>query len=351
MKIGIVGAGLAGRLVAYYLQKHSVELTLFETGSAMGELSVGMVAAGMVAPYSEYDLPTKDLFEIGLDSLELWKAIAMELSVPFLYQQPGSLTIAFSQDRGELTHLARRLEEVLDSVSLLDINGVQKYEPEIIRPDIQGLFLEKEGHVNVPEFYFHSQKALDTQRWIVNDPVDSMMPNKITTKNQSYSFDWVIDCRGLGANDFFPNLRGVRGELIYLHAPEVNITRPIRFLHPRYPIYLVPRPNNHFVIGASSVETEDLSPISVKSTLELLTAVYSLHSGFSESRIIETRVGLRPAFVDNKPQIHYQPGIIRMNGLYRNGYLMAPGLMKEIVDVIHFGVDKIKRKHIWTVTA
>jgi len=87
----------------------------------------------------------------------------------------------------------------------------------------------------------------------------------------------------MGARDAFPQLRGVRGELIHVHAPDVDITRPVRLMHPRYSIYVVPRAGHRYVIGATSIESDDMKAITVQSTLELLSSAFSISSGFSEA--------------------------------------------------------------------
>jgi len=145
-------------------------------------------------------------------------------------------------------------------------------------------------------------------------------------------FDWVFDTRGLGAQHEVANLRGVRGEVFWLEAPEVNITRPTRMLHPRYKIYIVPRPNNRYIIGATEIESEDKSPMSVRSSLELLSAVYSMHSGFAEARIVNMVTNCRPTLRDNLPTIIQDKKLTRINGLYRHGYLLAPAVIEEAVN-------------------
>ena len=99
-------------------------------------------------------------------------------------------------------------------------------------------------------------------------------------------------------------------------------------MHPRYPLYIVPKPNHHFVLGATQIESEDDSPISVRSTLGLLSAAYSIHAGFGEARIINAQSGLRPAFVDHQPKIHVDETqrIVSVNGLFRHGYLIGPAV-------------------------
>lgn len=163
------------------------------------------------------------------------------------------------------------------------------------------------------------------------------------SSSETYKFDVVCDCRGLGARDLFPDLRGVRGELIYLHAPEVEIIRPIRLIHPRYRLYIVPRPNNVYIIGASEIESEEMSPISVRTTLELLSAAYSVHPGFAEARITGSSVNCRPAFSDNLPRISYREGLLSINGLYRHGFLLAPILAEGATSIIENGIKFIRR--------
>ena len=51
----------------------------------------------------------------------------------------------------------------------------------------------------------------------------------------------VIDCRGLSARDEQPGLRGVKGEMILIETAEVQLARPVRLIHPRWPLYVIPR--------------------------------------------------------------------------------------------------------------
>jgi glycine oxidase len=156
----------------------------------------------------------------------------------------------------------------------------------------------------------------------------------IACKQLLKSYDYIIDCRGLGAKNTTCKLRGVRGEVVRLHAPEVSLTRPIRLMHPRYPIYIAPKPNHEYVIGATEIESQDSGPATVRSTLELLSAAYTVHSGFAEARILSIQTGLRPAFSDNRPQVNHEGKVIGINGLYRHGYLLAPSLVAEAVALI-----------------
>jgi glycine oxidase len=166
-------------------------------------------------------------------------------------------------------------------------------------------------------------------------PIDSLS----TAPNiGSKVFDWVIDCRGLGARSktYLNQLRGVRGEALLVHAPEVHLSRPVRVLHPRYALYVVPRGRHRYYLGATQIESESDKKITVRSSLEILSATFALHSGFAEAQIEKSFIGLRPAFDDNLPNIRYWQSrrLISLNGLFRHGFLLAPALCEVALNLI-----------------
>jgi glycine oxidase len=169
---------------------------------------------------------------------------------------------------------------------------------------------------------------------IIEENIKKISPHRILIGNSSMHFDWVCDCRGLGAKTFFPLLRGIRGELIWVKAPKVSIDKPLRILHPRYHLYIVPRPNDQYILGASEIESEDFSEISVRSTLEFLTLAFAIHTGFSEARILQTFTHCRPTLQHHLPEIQYTKGLVAINGLYRHGFLLAPILAHEVSQYI-----------------
>ena len=91
----------------------------------------------------------------------------------------------------------------------------------------------------------------------------------------------------------------------------------------------MPRPDGHLVVGATEIESEDRSAPSVQSCLELLSAAFSVVPSLAEARIVSSDINLRPALPDNLPVIQTQPGLTRINGLFRHGWLLAPALMED----------------------
>jgi glycine oxidase len=167
--------------------------------------------------------------------------------------------------------------------------------------------------------------------WHWGSPVSAVEPGRLMLAHGPAGFDWVFDVRGVGARPQLP-VRGVRGEIFWLQAPGVGLRRPVRLLHARYRVYLVPRAPDVVVVGASEIESEDRSPVSLRTTVELLAAAHSIVPALSEARIVHSETNLRPSLPDNLPSIEVEPGRVRINGLFRHGWLIAPGLVETALD-------------------
>lgn len=351
MKAGIVGAGIMGRLLALTLHNAGWDITLFDDQPAERANSCSMAAAGLLTPLSELDKTDGLIFALGQDALKVhWPAIIAQLSEPVYFQLSGSLIVAHPKDRAELTHFIRRISSRL---------GRKDYYKVLMQADIA--HLEPEITTFHEGYYFPDEGCLDTQgifqalgSWLRQKGikwcetfVDAVKSGEVIYEGNSQTFDKVFDCRGLGARSHFADLRGIRGELLWLYAPQVRIHRPIRFLHPRYSLYVAPRPHSIYLIGASEIESEDFTPISVKTTLELLTAAYYLHPGFAEARILQTVTHCRPTLSNHLPRIKFSDRLIAINGLYRHGYLLAPTLANEVLLYLSEGIEAVCYQTLW----
>ena len=359
MNIAIVGAGLLGRVVTLSLLKEGNHtITLFDKDTKEGINSAGFTAAGMLAPYAELETAESIIFDYGKRSLELWKPLLKEVGVYDGFEQKGTIITAHPQDVTELEHfigtLQSKIEEAKD-IKMLNSAQLAQIEPELAQ-HAKSFFLKDEGQVDSQRFIAFSSNYFDMRpevTWREFTEVKSIEAKKVHLKDSTEEFDWVFDTRGLGAKEHFSDLRGVRGEVIWVESKEIDIKRPTRLLHPRYKIYIVPRGNGcegieleyckeckisqtpnskRYIIGASEIESEDMSPISVRSNLELLSALYTVHPQFGEARVVNTETNCRPAFKDNLPRIENEDGLTRINGLYRHGYLLAPAVVEKALN-------------------
>ena len=371
MNIAIVGAGLAGRVTALNLlrSKRSLTITFFDQDSKEGINAAGFTAAGMLAPFAELETAESVIFELGNRSIGLWPALLKEIGLYDGYQQKGTLITAHPQDFGELSHfigMLRRKVPDAERIDTLDRDGIAALEPQLDRHS-RGFYLPTEGLVDAQRFIAFSVTYFDRQpnvHFREYTPVDRIEPGIVHTAKGAETFDWVFDTRGIGAQEHFTDLRGVRGEVIWVEANDIDITRPTRLMHPRYKLYIVPRGNGcagidleycadcklsqtvgykRYLIGATEIEANDTSPISVRSTMELLSALFTLHPSFGEARIVNTETNVRPAFPDNLPRIETTlndgRGLTRINGLYRHGYLLSPAIVEKALNEGLYGAS------------
>lgn len=334
MNIGIAGVGLVGRVLALNLLQRGHKVTLFDEDRAYGDNAAGMTAAGMLAVFAELESAESVIFDHGNRSILLWPSLLEQIGIADAYQQEGSIITAHPQDYNELDHFIDTLKSKVkeaSTIQLLDRDGIKKLEPDLEQHS-KAFFIPHEGQVDAQRFMKASSDYLLAHpdvTWYQESKVLNVSNGIITVEDDKKIFDWVFDARGLGAQEDMEDLRGVRGEVFWLEAPEVKISRPTRMLHPRYKIYIVPRPNDRYIIGATEIESEDKSAMSVRSSLELLSAVYSMHSGFAEARIVNMPTNCRPSLRDNLPKIEHSNKMTRINGLYRHGYLLAPAVVEE----------------------
>ncbi|OZY85915.1 glycine oxidase ThiO [Cellvibrio mixtus] len=344
-KIAIAGAGLLGRLLAWQLNKAGLEVSLFEAGSftptePQSKRAAAFTAAGMVAPLSEAVVSDEGVYRMGQFALAHWPHWAARLSADSNTSDPlffsnGSLVVAHPQDASELEQFVRELHFVIpecrryEAVNQLQI---QTLEPDLSPSFQQGLFLEEEGHLHNREFLrLLGDEIIQSTIHLREHTAVDVAAGKIIANGTAETFDLVIDCRGLGAKTPARQLRGVRGETLHVETSEIRLQRPVRLMHPRYQLYVVPKPGNRFIIGATQIESEDRSPVTLQSSLELSSALYTLSPAFAEARIIEMDTNLRPAFMDNLPRVDIEDGLISANGLFRHGYLLAPAVVENVL--------------------
>jgi glycine oxidase len=149
-----------------------------------------------------------------------------------------------------------------------------------------------------------------------------------------------IDCTGLAAREVLTDLRGVKGEMLLLRTKEIQLRRPVRLLHPRAPVYIVPRGDGVFMIGATMIESDDARQVTARSVMQLLNAAYTVHPAFAEAEILEMGTQVRPAFPDNLPRVRWRNDRLYVNGLYRHGFLIAPALAQRVADyLLHDQLD------------
>jgi glycine oxidase len=319
-RILVIGAGVAGLVAATVLAERGGEITIIDRADPTTRAS--HFAGGMLAPWCEAADASGPLAEPGEEAIAWWAGHFPDTC------RRGSLLVAARRDLAELNRFARRTTRY----QTCDASGIAALEPDLAGRFEQGLFFAEEAHLD-PRAALASLAAALERRGV------TIRVGEATARDHD-EYDHVVDCRGYEAAPVLADLRGVRGEMLLLRCPGVTLRRPIRLLHPRIPLYIVPRGEGRYMVGATMIESADRRGVTARSAMELLNAAYALHPAFGEAEILEAGSNIRPAFPDNMPHLRRDGPVLRLNGMYRHGFLLSPFLARRAAAAV-FGEDTI----------
>jgi len=346
MHVTVIGAGVVGLACAVELAKRGASVEVLERSPVLGDGACWWNAGGMLAPWCEQESAEPLVARLGEEAIAWWAA-----HVPTAHR--GTLVVAHARDAAELAAFARRTGRH----ARLNAEHIAALEPDLAGRFHRGLYFESEGHLDPREAVPGLASQLRERGGVIrlgSDGCDvlarargassgcEVLPRARAasgTDGERASFHQrvLVDCRGLAARDVLPDLRGVKGEMMLLRQPEIVLTRPVRVLHPRFPLYVVPRGDGLYMVGATSIESDEPRRVSARSVMELLSAAYALHPAFGEAEVVEIATGVRPAFPDNLPHVRWRAGALRVNGLYRHGFLLAPAIARIVTDALFEG--------------
>jgi glycine oxidase len=323
LSVLVVGGGIFGLWQAFELARRGHNVTLRE---AMPERQTGgasRFAGAMLAPDCEAEGAEPIIRDLGFVGLKLWREAYPEVVAA------GTLVVAAPRDQADLAHFSRQTT----GHEQASAERIAALEPELAGRFAQGLYFPHEAHLA-------PRRGLDflvseLRRMGAALHFDSPVAGPLWLA--ASAGEAVIDCRGLAAQDQFADMRGVRGEMAILSAPDVHLSRPIRLLHPRFRLYVVPWGDGLYMIGATQIESQDGGPVRLRSALDLFATAYALTPTFGEAQIVELSAGVRPSFADNIPKIVLRGRTISVNGAFRHGYMLAPAMAALNADYLETG--------------
>ncbi len=320
MNVLVRGAGVAGLTLAHELAARGASVSLLEKRAGIAG-NASWFAGGMLAPWCESESAPADVLALGRSAADWW-----EKALPGKVSRNGTLVVAPARDTAELGRFAARTS----GYERVGEEEIGELEPDLSGRFRSGLFFRSEAHLD-------PRLALEGLAEKLVAMGSEVQFGSARTSHSPSPSDIECDCTGMAMRG--SGLRPVRGEMLILRTADISLSRPVRLLHPRIPLYVVPRADHHFMVGATMIESDFGGAITARSAMELLNAAYTLHPAFGEAEIVETGTGLRPAYADNLPRLERQGRIITVNGFYRHGFLLAPAMAKRAADMI-LGLNK-----------
>jgi glycine oxidase len=320
MEVRIIGAGVAGLTAAYEFARRGATVEIIEREDEPGR-GCSWYAGGMVAPWCEMESAEPLVARLGMEALAYWTQ-----TIP-VARALGSLVVATARDRADFNQFAKRTQEFEE----IGANRIAELEPDLAGRFARALYFPREAHLD-------PRVALDVLARRLIAMANVRLRLGLDAADAGGQPDWTIDCRGFAARECLSGLRGVKGEMFVLDAQDLSFSRPIRLLHPRHQVYVVPRDERRYMIGATQIENEERARVTARSIVELANAAYAIHPAFAEAEIVEIGSDVRPAFDDNLPRVVVRERTIFINGLFRHGFLLAPALARRTADFVFKGV-------------
>ncbi len=319
--VAIVGAGPMGLVTALMCARAGLKVAVYERQEDFSA-SPAWNGTGVLAPDCEADGADVTIVDLGRRSLELWPTLISGLVIN------GALVLG---NRRQPTALDDYSAFVLN-YDWIDDERIAALEPALAGIYGRGMYFSQAAHADPRLLFGALREALEAVGvkirfgWI--GAVDGLQAERI------------VDTRGNGARDRFPEHRAVTSEMAVLRNHKIELNRPVRLLHNRHALYVTPRGQGIYVIGATTID-DDRSGVSVRSAGELMTHAVSLLPAFAEAEVVELRSGLTPVLPNGVPKVSVGDRVIAINGLYRYGWMVAPAIAEDLLRVIYTQATKV----------
>lgn len=341
MKIVIVGGGIMGLGIGWYLARAGQEVEILERGEAGRGAS--WAAGGMLAPHAESEPGEESLTPLLVEGLRRWpdfvKELEAETGMSVDYRQDGALLVALDQDDArKFRFWYEFLRDLKQPVEWLSGYEVRKMEPYLSRSAVAAIWSPHDYHVNNQLVVLALRKAFEQAggRLREHTPVEEVVISNgrvqgVRAGGEMVEADVVVIAAGAWSRDLpglpesvRPPVRPVKGQVVILQMPpdEPLLQRVVWCVD----AYLVPRSNGHLLVGATVEEVGFDPHLTAGGVYHLLRRAWELLPAVYDLPIVDMLVGFRPTSRDDAPILGPTEveGLVMATGHHRNGILLAP---------------------------
>ncbi|MDA0164693.1 glycine oxidase ThiO [Solirubrobacter ginsenosidimutans] len=337
--VAVVGGGAIGLACAWRASQRGARVVVIDSG----EPGAWNVAAGMLAPVSEADFGERELLQLGLQSSMRYGAFCAELDDPG-YSSISTLVVARDRDEAEeLDRLLALQRELGLLVDRLRPSQARSCEPALAPTIRLALNVISDNAIDPRKLVAALRRAFTGEQRtgrVTGLTRQGDRVTGVTLEDGTIVADQVVIAAGVDVACLdIPEharvpVRPVKGQVLRLRDPNGPglVSRTIR----GHGVYLVPRVDGRYVLGATMEERGwDTTP-TVGGVYELLRDMSEIVPGILELEIEEIIAGLRPATPDNLPAIGRGAleGLVWATGHYRNGILLTPITAELVVDAL-----------------
>ena len=347
--VAIIGGGIIGCSIAYYLAKENIDVAVFEEKQIASKST--SAAAGMLGAHSECD-DLEIFYPFARSSQLAYFNLQDELrelcGVDIELRKGGIFQLAYSaQEKEELSATLS-----LPTVSWYSNSEVRNRENGVSADIIGAAYIEDDVNVLPHSTCLAFSKSAQVFGASIFEytPVFAIQKEDsiytIKTNKGTFQAKTVVIANGVWSSSFFHQLglhhtlSPVKGECVSVSSEQPLLKHTLFHEH----CYIVPRNNGRLVIGATMVKNNWHEQPTLGGLESLIAKAKTMLPTVTDLKMESCWAGLRPQTFDKKPFIGYHPedeGILFATGHFRNGILLAPATGQMIRDLI---VKKAVRK-------
>lgn len=357
----IIGGGIFGLAIGWYLARVGCPVTLFEQGQ-VGR-GATWAAAGMLMPWKISPSFNHDLFLLQQASHQLWPAFAQELkaasNVAIHYQTDGRYFVALDEKAVKRLRKQYTIHKQLDfPLRWLTGEAVRQREP-YLSPKIQAAIFSSLSHrvdnrrliKALREAFLNAGGKLREQTRVTAILTDRQQVRGLQLGEEMVGTDTVILAAGAWSGQIkgLPQrlqetIQPLKGQTLTL---QMSVTAPL-IRHPLIgPVYIVPRRDGRLIVGTTVEEEAGFNTSStVGGVLQILTKAQQILPAIKELPIVEMGAGLRPTGPERLPVLGTTEirGLVIASGGHSYGILLSPIVAQAINELVLRGrvIDIIK---------
>jgi sarcosine oxidase subunit beta len=344
----IIGGGISGCGIAYYLAKKGVDVVVCEK-NYLGSGATGSCGAGIRQQWS-----TKENAELAIKSVKIFENLSDELGIDIEFIQGGYLIINHSEEDEVQAKKNVAMQKALGlDVSLVDTREILSIAPVL---DIKGMhavsatFCPSDGHANpfVTTFAYANAArnygaSILTHTTVIGIDVKNNRISKVHTNKGNINTSVVVNAAGVWSKDIvsmvdidIPNVAFRKEVLVTERLKPVFQTMVISF---RDGIYFSQQPEGNIVGGIPI--PEERSGFYTMPTFDFLRHMSQTLTRYVPAlkyiNMLRHWTGFYDVTPDARPILGEDPtlsGFFHCHGFSGHGFMLAPMVCKLIADSI-----------------
>ncbi|MDQ2905713.1 MAG: glycine oxidase ThiO [Chloroflexota bacterium] len=366
----IVGGGVIGCAIAYYLCQAGAEVILLDQGEVGAEAS--SAAAGLLAPLGSLTGPGP-FADLLLASWSLFPALVADLEevsgVQIEYEQTGALRVV--RNPRNIANLKRRMQAWEPLGLRMDwlIGDEARSREPLLAPDVHAaVYASQEAQVRAPRLVKALAQAATTRgaRFYSQQEITgvqrhaSRVTGVNTAQGETIACEHLVIAAGAWTRrcgewlDINIPISPLRGQILSLLQPTV----PLRHMIFGEAIYLAPKLDNTITVGATKEEVGFDRQITAGGISGLLNAAIRLAPALAACSIETMWTGLRPRSPDQQPILGKAPGwenVTLATGHGSVGIMLSAITGKTVAELVTtnttpeiiraFGVERFASEH------